>query len=176
MEKDLNSTSITPPRIIPSFVAGFNAIANHIYLILFPVLLDVFLWFGPLVRIKNLVQPVFENALQQMAGAYPADTVAMLQTSKDAIIQFFEHFNLFFLLRTYPVGVPSLLVGIAPLTNPLGNISIKELVTNSQVELVVIARNGFTADAIENVKNSPFKFRLWHEKEKGIAEEVNKRE
>jgi len=120
-------------------VAGFNAIANHIYLILFPVLLDVFLWFGPLVRIKNLVQPVFENTLQQMAGAYPAESVVMLQASKDAIIQFFEHFNLFFLLRTYPVGVPSLVVGIAPLTNPLGKISIKELLTNSQVELVVIA-------------------------------------
>ena len=139
MEKDLNSTAMTPPRIIPAFVAGFNAIANHIYLILFPVLLDVFLWFGPLVRVKNLVQPVFENTIKQMANAYPADTLALMQASKDTIMQFFEHFNLLFLLRTYPVGIPSLLVGTAPLNNPLGNISVKELVTNTEVVLVIIA-------------------------------------
>ena len=138
MEKDLNSTAMTPPRIIPAFVAGFNAIANHIYLILFPVLLDVFLWFGPLVRVKNLVQPVFENTIKQMANAYPADTLALMQASKDTILQFFEHFNLLFLLRTYPVGIPSLLVGTAPLNNPLGNISVKELVTNTEVVLVII--------------------------------------
>ena len=139
MEKDLNSTAMTPPRIIPAFVAGFNAIANHIYLILFPVLLDVFLWFGPLVRVKNLVQPVFENTLKQMASVYPADTLAVMQASKETIMQFFEHFNLIFILRTYPVGVPSLLVGTAPLDNPLGNITVKELTSSSDVVLVVIA-------------------------------------
>lgn len=139
MEKDLNSTAMTPPRIIPAFVAGFNAIANHIYLILFPVLLDVFLWFGPLVRVKNLVQPIFENTLKQMASVYPADTLALMQASKETIMQFFEQFNLLFILRTYPVGVPSLLVGTALLDNPLGTITVKELASNSDVMLVVIA-------------------------------------
>ena len=139
MEKDLNSTAMTPPRIIPAFVAGFNAIANHIYLILFPVLLDVFLWFGPLVRVKNLVQPIFENTLKQMASVYPADTLALMQASKETIMQFFEHFNLLFILRTYPVGVPSLLVGTALLDNPLGTITVKELASSSDVMLVVIA-------------------------------------
>ena len=139
MEKDLNSTAMTPPRIIPAFVAGFNAIANHIYLILFPVLLDVFLWFGPLVRVKNLVQPIFENTLKQMASVYPADTLALMQASKETIMQFFEQFNLLFILRTYPVGVPSLLVGTALLDNPLGTITVKELASSSDVMLVVIA-------------------------------------
>jgi hypothetical protein len=139
MEKELNSTSIKPPSIIPAFVAGFNAIANHIYLILFPVLLDIFLWFGPLVRVKNLVQPVFDNTIKQMTSVYPADTLALMQTSKDAIMQFFEQFNLFFFLRSYPVGVPSLLVGTAPLNNPIGKIMIKELTSGRDVTLVVIA-------------------------------------
>jgi hypothetical protein len=139
MEKDLNSTTISPPRMIPAFVAGFNAVANHIYLILFPVLLDLFLWFGPLVRVKNLVQPIFDNTIKQMAGIYPADTLALMQTSKDTIMQFFEQFNLLFTLRTYPVGVPSLLVGTAPLDNPLGKTIIKELASSTDVVLVVIA-------------------------------------
>jgi hypothetical protein len=74
-----------------------------------------------------------------MAGVYPADTLAMMQTSKDAIMQFFEQFNLLFIFRTYPVGVPSLLVGTAPLINPLGKIMIKELASSTDVVLVVIA-------------------------------------
>jgi hypothetical protein len=139
MEKELNSTSIKPPSIIPAFVAGFNAIANHIYLILFPVLLDIFLWFGPLVRVKNLVQPVFDNTIKQMGGVYPAESLALMQTSKDAIMQFFDQFNLFFFLRSYPVGVPSLLVGTAPLVNPIGKIMIKELASGRDVVLFVIA-------------------------------------
>ena len=139
MEKDINSTKIAPPRIIPAFVAGFNAIANHIYLILFPVLLDVLLWFGPLVRVKNLMQPVFDNAIKQMTGAYSADTLALMQASKDTIMQFLERFNLLFILRTYPIGVPSLLVGTAPLNNPIGNIMVKELASNADVMLVLIA-------------------------------------
>ncbi|VVB66301.1 Uncharacterised protein [Candidatus Gugararchaeum adminiculabundum] len=44
-----------------------------------------------------------------------------------------------------------------------------------QVEMVIITKNGFTDDAIETVRNSPLKFRLWHEKETGNAEEVNRK-
>ena len=139
MEKDPNLTLLKPPSIIPAFVAGFNAVANHIYLIVFPVLLDIFLWFGPLVRVKNLVQPVLDNTIKQMAGVYPADTLALMQTSKDVIMQFFGQFNLFFFLRAYPVGVPSLLVGTAPLDNPLGKIMITDLASGRDVVLMVIA-------------------------------------
>jgi hypothetical protein len=138
MEKDLNTSAVMPPRLIPTFVAGFNAVASHIYLILFPVLLDLLLWLGPLVRIKNLIQPVFENAAQQMVGLYPADTLTLMQTSKDSIIKFFENFNLLFTLRTLPIGIPSLMVGIAPLNNPLGNLSIVEMVSTSQAWSVVL--------------------------------------
>jgi hypothetical protein len=139
MEKELNSSAIKPPSIIPAFVAGFNAVANHIYLILFPVLLDIFLWFGPLVRVKNMLQPIFDNTIKQMTSLYPADTLALMQTSKDTIMQFFEQFNLFFFLRAYPVGVPSLLVGTAPLNNPIGKTMITELASGRDVVLMVIA-------------------------------------
>lgn len=138
MRRDLNTNALTPPRLIPAFVAGFNAVANHIYLIAFPVLLDLLLWLGPLMRVKNLVQPVFEETVKQMSGLYPADTMALLEASKDTILLFFEHFNLFFTLRTLPVGVSSLMVGIAPLTNPLGNRQVMEMASSNQTWSVIL--------------------------------------
>lgn len=139
MDKDVNTIAVTPPRLIPAFVAGFNAVANHIYLIAFPVLLDLLLWLGPLIRVKNLVQPVFEETVRQMAGLYPADTLALLEASKETVLQFFEHFNLLFALRTIPIGIPSLMVGIAPLNNPLGNLQVVEMISTNQTWSVVLA-------------------------------------
>lgn len=139
MEKDLNSSAVAPPRLIPAFVAGFNAIANHIYLIIFPVFLDLVLWLGPLIRVKNLVQPAIEDTIKQMSGIYPLDYMAMVEASKQSIIQFFEHFNLLFSLRTFPIGIPSLMVGIAPINNPLGDLSIIEMASMNQAWAVIIS-------------------------------------
>lgn len=139
MEKDLNSSANLPPRLIPAFVAGFNAVASHIYLIIFPVLLDLLFWLGPLVRVRILFQPVIDETLQQMTGLYPADTLAVLETSKTTILQFLEHFNLLFSLRTFPIGIPSLILGIAPINNPLGKMQIIEMTSTSQAMTVVIS-------------------------------------
>ena len=137
-KKTLIQARSYPPRLIPAFVAGFNAIANHIYLIIFPVLLDLLLWLGPLVRVKNLVQPAIEETIKQMSGLYPADYLALMESSKQSFIQFFEHFNLLFALRTFPIGIPSLMVGIAPINNPLGNSPIIEMTTMNQAWSVII--------------------------------------
>jgi hypothetical protein len=137
MENNKNQSAITAPRLIPTFVSGFNSIANHIYLILFPLALDLFLWLGPLIRIKNLVQPVIERTIQDMSSVYPSETIQMMQATKDAILQFFEHFNLLFTLRTFPIGVPSLILGIAPLDNPIRHLTINE-VSSSTIALVIV--------------------------------------
>jgi len=127
MENSANSRIISQPKLIPTFVAGFNAVANNIHLIVFPILIDLLFWLGPLVRVRELFGPSFEQSLQEMAKVYPAETVSLLEASKDAILQFFTHFNVLFALRSYPVGIPSLMVGIAPLNNPLGNLAVLEI-------------------------------------------------
>jgi hypothetical protein len=44
-----SDVSVLPPTpsLVRSIRAGFDAIANHITLIAFPLVLDSFLWFGP---------------------------------------------------------------------------------------------------------------------------------
>ena len=43
-----------PPRLIPSLGAGFNAIANNVTLIILPILVDLILWLGPRLRVRDL--------------------------------------------------------------------------------------------------------------------------
>ena len=52
--KFLHDEEITPPPgIISSLKTGFDITTSHISIILFPVLLDVFLWFGPHLRVDT---------------------------------------------------------------------------------------------------------------------------
>jgi hypothetical protein len=129
---------VAPPRIIPSIVEGFNAIAGRVYLILFPVLLDLFLWFGPLVRVKKLLMPTLTRATELSAGAYGEGADAIIQHSNELWTELLEGFNLFFALRTYPVGITSLMVSQDKSTNPLGSPLILEMNSARGALLVLI--------------------------------------
>src|SRR5664279_2692071 len=61
MDAKPETVNAAPPRLIGSVVAGFNTITSHIYLILFPMVLDLLLWFGPHLRVKTLMEPAIGN-------------------------------------------------------------------------------------------------------------------
>ena len=128
----------SPPRIIPSLVEGFNAVAGRVYLILFPVLIDLFLWFGPLVRVKNLLLPTLTKATELSAGAYGEGSDAIIKNSNQIWTAFLEGFNLLFALRTYPVGIPSLMVGQEYIVNPMGSPLILEMTSTLGTLMVLI--------------------------------------
>ncbi len=107
-----------PPGLIASLMRGFDSVANHILVILPPILLDLFLWLGPHLRLKSLLQPMIDQ-LPVLAKALPSnfpDMVPVQQTLTIVINQF----NLFMLLRTFPVGATSLLSLQMPVQTPLG--------------------------------------------------------
>ncbi len=115
-----------PPRIIPSLVEGFNTIASHVYILIFPVLIDVFLWFGPMLRIRNLLFPAIMRAVNLSAAAYGEDGSLFMESSQRLWTAFLEGFNILSGLRTYPVGIPSF--DDRPVRNQhLGNLSVFEM-------------------------------------------------
>lgn len=97
-------------RVVDALEAGFRLVGRRIWLILLPVLLDLFLWAGPRLSVEPLVDqvlPVMEELWSgQQSDLYaefsPEDLSAVL--SKAA-----EQYNLFSTLRWAPVGMPSLL-------------------------------------------------------------------
>ncbi len=106
--------------MISAFAAGFNTTANHIYLILFPILLDLFLLFGPRLSMKTLLTPFLNNLSQELLSGAQPDMKPMLEGSGELWSDLLQHFNLAATLRSFPVGIPSLMAGQGPLANPLG--------------------------------------------------------
>lgn len=103
-----------PPSLISALLAGFDSITTHISLIIFPILLDILFWFGPHLGVKSLVETLL-NQMTSLAGTTGADNLAFL---KDNLKFFEDHFNLLTALRSYPVGIPSLMARILPVTTP----------------------------------------------------------
>ncbi len=99
--------------------AGFNTIASHPYLILFPILLDLFLWFGPAWRVDALFQPGLED-LNSLPGMNGAELDLLLESYQAFWADLAANFNLALSLRTLPIGVPSLMVSKPSFLNPLG--------------------------------------------------------
>lgn len=107
-----------PPGLVASLAAGFDAVANHVSLILLPLLLDVVLWLGPHLRIKTLMQPVIEGMTRsQVPLPVSVTDLGSVQQIWEATL---TRFNLIGLLRTFPLGVPSLLSANMPVTTPFG--------------------------------------------------------
>jgi hypothetical protein len=108
-----------PPNLLKAIFSGFDATANHIGLILFPVFLDVFLWLGPHLRVKGLMESAIQS-FTSLPGLATPDTADMLKLTREVWLAAAARVNLFFALRTYPVGIPSLMVSRQPILTPYG--------------------------------------------------------
>lgn len=113
-------TPSPPPNFIAALKAGFDAIANHITLVLFPIALDLFLWLGPHWRITQLLQSFLEQLFSGV-GAAGAATPETLTAFQEIWAVLAKRFTLFAALRSYPVGIPSLMAGRLPLEAPGGS-------------------------------------------------------
>ncbi len=102
-----------PPGAINALVNGFNTVANNLGVILLPALLDLFLWLGPQLKAKALVNPVLELATQMPDSAQNQALMA-------ALTDFSNGFNLFSALRTFPFGIYSLMTSSLALQTPIG--------------------------------------------------------
>ena len=108
-----------PPRLIPALVEGFDAITNHILLILFPVTLDLLIWFAPHLRLKDLIETILTEMTLLTANEGP-ELASMVDTGREVWLQMAEQINLASALRSYPVGIPSLMSSSLPLETPMG--------------------------------------------------------
>jgi hypothetical protein len=108
-----------PPQLIQSLISGFDAITNHFGLIFFPIILDIFLWLGPRLRIYQIVTRFFQS-ITSMPGMEAPDVSELVKINRDLWFLVAKQLNLFSILRTFPVGIPSLMVSIQPTATPRG--------------------------------------------------------
>ncbi len=135
-----NSPQISaPPRLIPSFLEGFNSVASHIRLILLPVLLDLIIWFAPRLHIKSLFEPLFSDISRLFLETASPEIQVALGNSQTVWSEILARLNLLGSLRTLPIGVPSLLAGRGVLENPLGSPAIFEITSFSSLLIAWLA-------------------------------------
>lgn len=122
---------IEPPSIIQALLSGFNTIANKPDLILIPVILDLFLWFGPAWRVERVFAP-FLQRLTNLPGIESVEITAFFENYQAILRDVLANLNLAITLRTLPIGVPSLMASKPSFVNPLGHPFTFNLETHSQ--------------------------------------------
>jgi hypothetical protein len=127
----------TPPRIFQTLLAGFDVITNHLLLTLFPIALDMFLWFGPHISIISIVQNLFTQ-LSNMPDMGTADSSELIRLNQEIWSTLAERLNLFSFLRAYPIGISSLIVSTQPTQTPIFTPLIWEIKSFTQLLFIAI--------------------------------------
>ena len=125
------------PKIFAAFRAGYETASKHLYLILFPIVLDLFLLFGFRITIVELMQDVIQRFV--LPPSATADLVASWEVLKSQSLEFFRYFSLTAFLRSFPVGIPSLLSVASFERNPLGEYQFIHLQEPGTIFLVILA-------------------------------------
>jgi len=137
----------TPPNFFTILRGGFDVTANHIYLILFPVGLDLLIWLGPHLHLTTLLKEFSTTLLgfitsppPELAGQNQAalSSPENLQVLKTFLAFMTERYNLMIYLRSYPVGIPSFMSGKLPVGSPLGSYPIIDLTSMGSILLIVL--------------------------------------
>ena len=129
--KPKQDTAVKPPKMIDSIVSGFNTVASNIYLILLPIILDIMLLFGPKLSLKNVLGPYMEKAIQNLYSFSSGEMIDLVEMTREVWNVFINEYNFLSLIRTFPIGIPSLLAGQLFEGTPTGNTTsytIKHLV------------------------------------------------
>jgi hypothetical protein len=114
-----------PPGVINAIKAGMDVISSHLSILLLPLALDSLLWFGPRLSARTIMTSMFDQVVAlNVQNNLP---VTDLLANKDAFIEKLSQFNLLSVLRTFPVGISSLMSGKLPVANPLGAQSVIEV-------------------------------------------------
>ncbi|MGB7538388.1 MAG: hypothetical protein WBM17_07600 [Anaerolineales bacterium] len=115
MEKIKIDGPKAPIGFFPSVWKAIEYVNGHPGVLVIPVLVDAFLWFGPRLSISALLAPIIDS-MTKAALTNPANAPMI-----DALKLAAEKFNLFSLLAFIPLIPPSLMSGALPDQTPFGN-------------------------------------------------------
>lgn len=127
------------PKIFAAFKAGYETVSKHLYLVLFPIILDLFLLFGFRITAVKLMESVIQRFVLPPSAS--PDLVTNWEVLKTQAVEFFRYFSFTTFLRSFPVGVPSLFSVAAFQRNPVGEFQFIQL---QQPEAVFGAILGFS--------------------------------
>lgn len=109
--------STTLPGVFATLSAGFELTTRYLWLMVIPALLDLFLWVGPRLSFRPLLESVFAQL--------PVE--AMLIDPGPLLAEALPRLNHFTYLAVPLLGVPALMTGLAPERTPIQPAVIERL-------------------------------------------------
>jgi hypothetical protein len=104
-----------PPNAIQAITAGFNAIANRLESVLFPIGIDILFWLGPRLKLDLLLAPLLAEYRSLGSGGSESVFGDPQQT-----FEVLGSLNILGMLRSLPIGVSSLLAFDPAVKTPFG--------------------------------------------------------
>jgi len=109
-----------PLGVLGSLRAGFSVVNSRLELALFPLALDLFLWLGPRLSIKPIIGTLMQALDQFTAYSNDPQVAQQMSVMRAFFTDLGNQYNLFSVLSTAPLGVPSLMAGRMPEKVPAG--------------------------------------------------------
>ena len=128
MNQNSNNESPPLPGIIATLVAGFELATSHLWLLAFPIILDLFYWLGPRLRIMDAVSESVAILRDEPAFASLVDNMIELAPS----------INLFTSLSVPVIGIPALMGGMIPEETPIKTVNYEIGSDFSWILIVVV--------------------------------------
>lgn len=122
-----STSSGAPPRMMNAIIAGFNVVANNLFLLVLPVLIDLFLWLGPQVSIRQALKPAIDDVVRLLKQVNSPQVASQMNVISEVWEQILVEFNLLGTIRTMPIGVPSLMSSMLTQSTPLGSSTVYEV-------------------------------------------------
>lgn len=110
MQKQGQTTTL--PGVFSTLSAGFELTTRYLWLMLVPAALDLFLWIGPRLSFRPLIEGLLATSLAQLPAGMPALDAAALTEAAGRI-------NHFAYLSVSLLGVPALMAGPMPEKTPI---------------------------------------------------------
>jgi hypothetical protein len=88
------------------------------------LVVDVLLWLGPRLSVGKWYEALFNSSLSLLRqNGFPAQELAMYTENAPLIVGYFDRLNWLVWLRTLPIGIPALMLGVpesVPVQTPVG--------------------------------------------------------
>lgn len=156
--------------VIEAISAGFDRVLHRPWLMIIPIVLDVFLWVGPRLQAAALYDQFAPN-LKTMAADLDTDGQLAVQEMGQLLQDFFSQFNLFSWLSVGVVGVPAvntaidasspLVTGAPPTSLPVGDVKSYLLVLVVLSAIGLVLGGLFWAMLASPVRGEPFDVAAW---------------
>jgi hypothetical protein len=156
--------------VIEAISAGFDRVLHQPWLMIIPIVLDLFLWVGPRLQAPALYDQ-FAPSLKTMAADLDTDGQLAVQDMGQLLKDFFSQFNLFSWLSVSVVGVPAvntvidasspLVTGAPPMSLPIGDVKSYLLVFVILSAIGLVLGGLFWAMLAGPVRDEPFDVAAW---------------